>query len=70
VHSNKISLPDYAVYVDPPARLATQRPVIRRPPPRHKGVVIPGVEHPPNSGSIQGSILGYSISVEKFLDIF
>ncbi len=31
------------------------KPAIRRPPPQHPGVSIPGVSHPPNSGSIQVS---------------
>ena len=50
------AVPDYAVFVDPPRRLTSRRPLIQRPPPKHPGVRIPGVEHPPNSGSIQDII--------------
>jgi hypothetical protein len=60
-YPNKIpnpSVPDYAVFVNPPPRVTSgvpRRPAIQRPPPKHPGVQIPGVEHPPDSGSIQVS---------------
>ena len=50
------SVPDYAVFVNAPTRVTSRKPVIQRPPPRHPGVQIPGVEHPPDSGSIQDII--------------
>ena len=39
----------------PPPQTTTRAP-IRRPPPKHPGVSIPGVSHPPDSGSIQDII--------------
>ena len=49
------TLPEHTVFVNPPST-TTYKPPIRRPPPKHPGVRVPGVTHPPNSGSIQDII--------------
>ena len=49
------TLPEHTVFVNPPTT-TTYKPPIRRPPPKHPGVRVPGVTHPPNSGSIQDII--------------
>ena len=42
--------------MDGPPPPPPNKPMIRRPPPKHPGVKIPGVSHPPDSGSIQDII--------------
>ena len=61
-------MPDYAVFVNPPPKsnsATSRRPAINRPPPRHPGVQIPGVEHPQDSGSIQDIIEHIDESQDK-----